>query len=119
RVAPPRPAAPRPLLELASVGSEPASEACAVATKSLQVAGPPQVDLAKLSLYRLLRRYVTAVPDGVRLAIADSKVLYKPGLGLEPLEQGVLAVDPQVRRHFDEQRCGQVDLDCDDVPPCT
>ncbi len=71
------------------------------------------------NLYRLLRRYVTPTPDGVRVAIADSKVLYKPGGGLDLLAQGVHAVDPDARRHFEEQRAGQVDLDCEAMAPST
>jgi ribonuclease HII len=44
-------------------------------------------------LYKLLRRVVVRSPGQCarRLAIADSKALYKPGLGLRQLERGVLA----------------------------
>ena len=41
-------------------------------------------------LYKLLRRAVTRAPDGKRVAIADSKALYKPAIGLMHLEHGVL-----------------------------
>ncbi len=45
-----------------------------------------------IDLYKLLARLVTDKPDGKRLAIADSKVLYKPGGGVALLEQGVLSM---------------------------
>jgi len=43
-----------------------------------------------IDLYDLLRDVVSAVADGERIAIADSKLLYKPGGGLRQLERGVL-----------------------------
>ena len=43
-------------------------------------------------LYDLLDHCVCREPDERRVPIADSKVLYKPGLGLAALEQVVLAV---------------------------
>jgi ribonuclease HII len=43
-------------------------------------------------LYQLLKHCVCVQPDKQRVAIADSKVLYKPGLGLAALERVVLAV---------------------------
>ncbi len=46
---------------------------------------------AKADLFRLLEESVCNKPDGKRVAIADSKVLYKPGGGLGHLERGVLA----------------------------
>jgi ribonuclease HII len=48
---------------------------------------------AEFDLYRLLRKAVVRLPGhrGRRLAIADSKALYKSGLGLGQLERGVLA----------------------------
>lgn len=45
-----------------------------------------------LDLYRLLEPVVTDKPDGYRLAIADSKALYKPGGGLAQLELAVLSM---------------------------
>lgn len=39
----------------------------------------------------MLHKLVTPAPDGKRLAIADSKALYKQGGGLQTLELGVLA----------------------------
>ena len=47
----------------------------------------------EFDLYRLLRKAVVRLPGkrGRRLAIADSKALYKSGLGLGQLERGVLA----------------------------
>jgi hypothetical protein len=48
---------------------------------------------AAADLYRLLRKAVRREPDkaGRKLAIADSKALYSPQLGLRQLERGVLA----------------------------
>ena len=43
-------------------------------------------------LYRLLEGCVCCQPGDQRLAIADSKALYKPGLGLGGLERVVLAI---------------------------
>jgi hypothetical protein len=53
----------------------------------------------ELDLYRLLRKAVVRMPGkrGRRLAIADSKALYKSGLGLGQLERGVLAALALVR----------------------
>lgn len=44
-------------------------------------------------LYKLLRKSIVRSPQecSKRIAIADSKQLYKPGLGLRQLERGVLA----------------------------
>lgn len=42
-------------------------------------------------LYKLLRRAVARKPSARRIAIADSKALYKPGTGLALLERGVHA----------------------------
>lgn len=47
---------------------------------------------ATIDLYRLLESAVTNAPDGRRIAITDSKTLYKPGGGLAKLERGVLAM---------------------------
>ena len=46
-----------------------------------------------IDLYKLLRKSVVRSPQQCsrRIAIADSKQLYKPGLGLRQLERGVLA----------------------------
>ena len=46
-------------------------------------------NLQHIDLYRLLRRVVAHAPDEHRIAIADSKRLYKPGHGLRQLERGV------------------------------
>lgn len=53
------------------------------------VVSPPPVP----DLYKLLKKSVVRSPQecSKRLAIADSKQLYKPGLGLRQLERGVLA----------------------------
>jgi ribonuclease HII len=50
-----------------------------------------------VNLYRRLRKFVSATPREDRLAIADSKVLYKPGQGLRLLERGVLTALCTVR----------------------
>lgn len=44
------------------------------------------------SLYQLLDPCIANAPDERRVAIADSKVLYKPGVGLKGLEQVVLGI---------------------------
>jgi len=46
---------------------------------------------AGVDLYELLSSVVSVTPEDDRLAIADSKLLYKPGGGLRLLERGVLA----------------------------
>src|SRR3990170_2390857 len=46
----------------------------------------------EIDLYRLLRNIVAKSASERRIAIADSKVLYHPGLGLRQLERGVHAV---------------------------
>lgn len=45
-----------------------------------------------VDLYGLLEPVVSDAPGSGRLAVADSKALYKPGGGLETLERGVLAM---------------------------
>jgi len=66
--------------EVGGQGRHPASRGTAVLAPS-----SPGVDL-----YRRLRKCVSSAPREGRLAIADSKALYKPGLGLRHLERGVL-----------------------------
>jgi ribonuclease HII len=51
---------------------------------------PPQT--APEELYEILAPCVCCQPDEQRLAIADSKALYKPGLGLAALERVVLGI---------------------------
>lgn len=51
---------------------------------------PPRT--APEALYELLAPCVCCEPDETRLAIADSKALYKPGLGLAALERVVLGI---------------------------
>src|SRR5688572_27887751 len=48
---------------------------------------------ASIDLYKLLKKSVVRSPQecAKRIAIADSKQLYKPGQGLRQLERGVLA----------------------------
>jgi hypothetical protein len=50
------------------------------------------VDLHEIDLYRLLRSTVAKSASERRIAIADSKTLYHPGLGLRQLERGVHSV---------------------------
>ena len=57
---------------------------------------------AEVHLYRRLRRVVAAAPDARRIAIADSKVLYKSGGDLRLLERGLL---PAVRLACGEFPC--------------
>lgn len=52
---------------------------------------PDTADAPRTELYRVLDRAVTAVVDRSRIAIADSKQLYKPGGGLAVLEESVHA----------------------------
>ncbi|MBL9164074.1 MAG: hypothetical protein JNL18_15200 [Planctomycetaceae bacterium] len=73
----------------AGASSPPAPPAPSTSTN---VCSPPPA-ACSIDLYKLLRKIVARTPQrsGTRLAIADSKQLYKPGLGLEQLERGVLA----------------------------
>ena len=64
------------------------------AARGAALLSPPA---AAVDLYRRLRKFVSATPQENRLAIADSKVLYKPGLGLRLLERGVLTALSAVR----------------------
>jgi hypothetical protein len=57
---------------------------------SLASAARPK--LGAHDLYRSLRAVVSRSSSERKIAIADSKVLYKPGLGLRQLERGVHAV---------------------------
>jgi ribonuclease HII len=57
---------------------------------SLATAATPNV--AEHDLYRALRAVVSRTASERKIAIADSKALYKPGLGLRQLERGVHAV---------------------------
>jgi hypothetical protein len=61
-----------------------------VATKS--AIRNPQSRIDALDLYRLLRGIIAKSSSERRIAIADSKALYKPGLGLRQLERGVHSV---------------------------
>jgi hypothetical protein len=51
-----------------------------------------------IDLYRLLRNIVSKRISERRIAIADSKVLFHPGLGLRQLERGVHAVLYSIRQ---------------------
>lgn len=64
-----------------------------------------------IDLYRLLRNIVTKRASERRIAIADSKVLYTPGLGLRQLERGLHAVLLSMRQSLSSwseivQYCG-------------
>ena len=71
-------------------GRESATAAGSAAKRA--VASPPTANRPP-DLYKLLRRAVARSPQDNprRLAIADSKALYKAGLGVRQLERGVLA----------------------------
>jgi hypothetical protein len=66
------------------------SENCGVATGS--TVKNPTSKIGAVDLYQLLRSIVAKSASERRIAIADSKVLYRPGLGLRQLERGVHAV---------------------------
>jgi hypothetical protein len=81
--------------EGASSGRRAGERARAVASRSLEdapAAVAPKTP-CDVDLYKLLRKAVGRAPDkaGRKLAIADSKVLYSPQVGLRQLERGVLA----------------------------
>jgi hypothetical protein len=62
---------------------------------SLASAATPNLahcDLSEHDLYRALRTVVSRTASDRKIAIADSKALYKPGLGLRQLERGVHSV---------------------------
>src|SRR5262245_24826391 len=52
-------------------------------------------------LYRTLRNIVSRSASDRKIAIADSKQLYKPGLGLRQLERGLHAVLLAMRQSLD------------------
>jgi hypothetical protein len=71
---------------------------------------PPPEPAAKSfpDLYKLLRKTVVRSAEkstGAKLAIADSKALYKAGLGVHQLERGVLAALAATGPAFDEAQC--------------
>jgi hypothetical protein len=63
---------------------------CGMQTKS--AIRSPKSEIDAVDLYRLLRGIVVKSASERRIAIADSKALYKPGLGLRQLERGIHAV---------------------------
>jgi|tagenome__1003787_1003787.scaffolds.fasta_scaffold20823544_1 ribonuclease HII len=70
---------------------------------------------SRVDLYRVLRSIVAKSRSDRRIAIADSKVLYAPGLGLRQLERGLHAVLLSMRQTLScwseiVQYCG-ADLD--------
>jgi hypothetical protein len=82
-----------------SVGSSRQTQSVGRAATAVKRAGglippaPAAPHPSTIDLYKLLKKSVarTAQEGKRRLAIADSKQLYKPGLGLRQLERGVLA----------------------------
>lgn len=60
-----------------------------------------EIESAPVDLYRSLKSVVSRVPSDRKVAIADSKQLYKPGLGLRQLERGLHAVFAAMKRSFD------------------
>ena len=60
------------------------------ASVALAPAARPNLDQA--DLYQLLRPTVARTPHEKRIGIADSKLLYRPGLGLRQLERGLHSV---------------------------
>ncbi len=65
-------------------------------------------------LYRLLRTIVSKSASDRRLAIADSKSLYTPGLGLRQLELGLHAV---LRSMQHVPKCWSAIVECCDADP--
>src|SRR3990172_1034494 len=58
----------------------------------VSLASAARPNLAEHDLYRTLRAIISRTASERRIAIADSKILYKPGLGLRQLERGVHSV---------------------------
>ncbi len=83
--------------EGSGVGGQDVSRGRSDRASGVGVLAPPT---AGVDLYERLSSVVCAAPEDDRLAIADSKLLYKPGRGLRLLERGVLtalvAVDGDV-----------------------
>ena len=65
------------------------------------VASARRPSLTQHDLYRSLRSIVSRTASERKIAIADSKELYKPGLGLRQLERGVHAVLLAMRQSLD------------------
>jgi ribonuclease HII len=85
--------------ETASAGGRktPKSKSAARASTCAVVDANPQSAIRNpksdsIDLYRLLRPIVSKSASDRRIAIADSKALYTPGLGLRQLERGLHAV---------------------------
>lgn len=77
-----------PLVVAATVWKVDEAESREHRAESLSLATAPTV--AKVDLYERLSAFVSSAPKKNRLAIADSKSLYKPRGGLQLLERGVL-----------------------------
>jgi hypothetical protein len=58
----------------------------------VSLASAARPNLGQVDLYRALKGVISRSASDTRLAIADSKSLYKPGLGLRQLERGVHSV---------------------------
>jgi hypothetical protein len=83
-----------------------AKRAGASARLSSPHAPPPATTFP--DLYQLLRKTVVRSSEkatNAKLAIADSKALYKAGLGVHQLERGVLAALAAMGPAFDEAQC--------------
>jgi hypothetical protein len=74
--------------ELASASGSTNKQPAIVATLSQS----STAQLPKHNLHKLLRSVVSRKPSDRKIAIADSKALYKPGSGLRQLERGLHAV---------------------------
>ncbi len=85
----------------------PPKRAGASARLSSPQAPPPKHRATHPDLYKLLRKAVARSPDGPgrKLAIADSKALYKAGFGVHQLERGVLAALAAMGPAVDETLC--------------
>lgn len=75
---------------VSSASSAPSNLALLAAPK--ETAGSQSQRLAEVDLYRVLRHVVVRSPSERRIAIADSKILYKPAGGLRQLERGLHSV---------------------------
>jgi hypothetical protein len=70
----------------------------ASANGGVSLASAARPNLAEHDLYRSLRSVVSRTASDHKIAIADSKQLYKPGLGLRQLERGLHAVLATMRQ---------------------
>jgi hypothetical protein len=80
------------VLASAATPNKSSRRASASAARAKSSVGNRQSEIGPVDLYRLLRAIICKSASEKRIAIADSKVLYKPGLGLRQLERGIHAV---------------------------